>query len=119
VAVWPAGLPKYPLQDGFSFAEPNGLISSPMDQGPPKVRRRFTATLARCQCSWKLTEAQLAILRGFVIDDLAGGALSFTWWYPLSTVELECSARFGPEGLPVYSPAGARWLATAEVWILP
>ena len=117
-AAWPVTLPPYPLQDGYSAGEPNGLISSPRDQGPPKVRRRHTAAVTPVQCSWKLSEAQKATLRAFVRDDLSGGALPFEWPNPESPGNT-CMARFNPERLPTYAPAGARWLATAEVWILP
>lgn len=116
--TWPGSLPQYPLQDGYSAAEPNGLLASAMDQGPPKVRRRFSAAVTPVQCSWKLTDAQKATLKAFVKTDLAGGALTFTWPNPEDPPNT-CAARFNPERLPVYAASGRRWLATAEVWILP
>jgi hypothetical protein len=116
--AWPLTLPQRPLLDGFSWGTADGLISTAMDNGPPKVRRRYTAATVPLQCVWALSYAQVLIMRAFVLDDLAGAALSFTWPDPLTGDPV--TARFDPQRLPSYQPAGpVRWRAAAGVWILP
>lgn len=55
-----------------------------MDVGPAKVRRRFVAAATPRECNWVLSEAQLATLRTFYMQDLAGGALSFDMVHPVT-----------------------------------
>lgn len=81
--VWPSSLPAYPLL-GNKGQFPNLTLSTAMDVGPSKVRRRAVAASTPRECSWVLSGTQLAALRTFFMADLAGGALSFDMVNPVT-----------------------------------
>jgi hypothetical protein len=121
LADWPTTLPRYPNMEGLTVTMPKLLLSSPMDQGPPKVRRQTTANYWPVSCIYDLSDAQAAILVDFVHVTLAGGALPFNWFHPLyrSTAQA-CVARFDPDNPVAWAPAsGDAWLAALRLMIIP
>ena len=119
MADWPSSLPQQPLRDGLSFQHPNGLLSTPMDQGPPKVRRKFTRAHRPMQCMWIMTLDQMHTLQTFIDVDLAGGALTFTMPDPNNPPSGTCNARFDPNNLPTYQPEEPNlWLVSTSLLVL-
>ena len=81
MASFPASLPN-PLVSGYSDTAPNLVIRTEMDQGPAKVRKRFTAGVRPMTVNFVLTEAQVAALDTFFETTIDGGAASFTMENP-------------------------------------
>lgn len=75
-----------------------------MDQGPARVRRRYTAGVRPFEWGQIFTETQLGDLETFFVTTLGYGALSFTFPHPYSTGET-ITVRF--VGVPEYTSLGA------------
>jgi hypothetical protein len=75
--AWPGTLPQKPLQSGFNESLKNLVITTQMDSGPAKVRRRFTAGVKKYSVSFLMTSDQLSTFEIFYNDTILGGALSF------------------------------------------
>ena len=56
---WPAALPQTPTYAGYVESPESATVRTPMDAGPAKVRRRFTAVPYRMQLRYVMTETQL------------------------------------------------------------
>lgn len=84
--VWPGALPQYVHTD---YAENSGvmLLSTPMDAGPAKLRRRG-ARPDRLTVSFTMDNAQLDTLRTFVQDTLRGTA-RFGFPHPRTRQQVE------------------------------
>jgi hypothetical protein len=91
--TWPAGLPQYFDGTSFTEARQSGALRSPMDAGPAKLRRRFTAVSVNLDGTMLLEPAQAALLETFHRLTLAEGTLAFV--------------------------AGPHWRATLQLEILP
>jgi hypothetical protein len=81
MASFPSTLPN-PLIKGFRDTPPNLTIRTSMDQGPAKVRKRFTAGVRQVSVSFILTETQVATLETFFVTTTNGGADVFTMENP-------------------------------------
>ena len=92
---WPASLPSTPLLQGLSYTPQTQVVRTPMDIGPPKLRRRTSAEVTPFSARLVLTGAQLATLRTFFFTTLAGGALTFTWLEPTTGASVTMQFR-GP-----------------------
>lgn len=77
-ATWPSGLPV-PIDESLSY-EPlvDNIITTQMETGAPKRRRRFTNVPEAFTCTLVLTRAQVAILQAFVVTTLQD-VLPFDW----------------------------------------
>jgi hypothetical protein len=82
-AAWPATLPAYVLEQGFSEAMPDQFIETPMEAGRSKTRRRYTTNNRIFTVTVAMTLAQRLIFEAFFDADLRGGSLPFTWVHPL------------------------------------
>jgi hypothetical protein len=114
--TWPASLPQSPLRDSVRFSSPNTLIASPMDSGPPKVRRKFTRAHRPMSCTFEMTEGQKADFQSFFRIDLASGALSFTMPDPNDPEGGACLARVDPQQMPSYAVVGVQ--GGENVWAI-
>ncbi len=79
MATWPGSLPALPLLRGWQETAPDTIIRSTVDNGPAKLRQRFTAGVRPFQFGLLLTAAQVATLDTFYVTTLAGGSLPFDW----------------------------------------
>jgi hypothetical protein len=79
---WPSTLPWPPLRGAYSESPPNPIIRTQMDAAEAKTRRRFTSMPETSTGRLELTNDECNILRSFLINDLAGGALPFTASHP-------------------------------------
>jgi hypothetical protein len=80
--LWPATLPQYLPVANYQEVPPDTTLRTPMDAGPAKLRRRYTANVRNISTIMPLTEAQLRILDSFYLDDTQGGSLPFDWVHP-------------------------------------
>lgn len=76
--VWPAGLPQVPLKQGFSKKPKKQVISSPVERGKRKIRRKTTGKISVIAAVYRMTQAQFDdIFEPFFDTTLGGGALPF------------------------------------------
>ena len=77
---WPASLP----QCAGTYAEKAEPVSvrTNVEEGPAKVRRRFTLRVVRAQVQMDMTIAQRNTLDSFFYVDLDGGVGRFTFLHP-------------------------------------
>lgn len=79
--LWPATLPQAPAS--FSQARtPNSVIRTSPDDGPVKMRRRFTKATIQGSMSFTLTIAQWLILETFYETTLNMGTQFFVMDHP-------------------------------------
>lgn len=116
MAVWPVSLPQLPLAGRYQETFPNTNLRTPMEMGPPKVRKRFIANVTPLDVAFKLTTAQVATFETFYKTDCSYGALSFTWVNPRTGVS--ASIRF--QDVPKVShDEGGIWDVTCKMEIMP
>jgi hypothetical protein len=84
MATWPASLPQSLQVTGFQESYQNQVLRSEMEAGPPKQRRRFSATTDKVAGQIIVTKAQLSTFNSFWDGDIAGGALAFDWQHPIT-----------------------------------
>lgn len=94
--TWPASLPQELLISGFSERPPKTHIRGDMDQGPPKMRRRSTASSRPINGELLLTQSELETLDDFYINTLDGGTLRFDWKHPRTGNSVEMRFRERP-----------------------
>lgn len=116
-AVWPVSLPQRPLAQGFSERAPETVIRTPMEAGPPKVRRRFTAGVRQFGLQVRLTPDQVDTLDGFFETTLQGGALPFDWTQPRTGAAVTYRFAEPPSYAPM--PGGQLWTSTLRLEVLP
>ena len=75
--LWPAELPQRSMTDAFNEALGDGRLRTPMEAGPPKVRRRFSTAVRPVQTKLFLTLNEKARLDRFWCEDTKGGSLPF------------------------------------------
>jgi hypothetical protein len=92
------------------------VLRTQMDTGPAKLRQRTTAGVAKLSLSYVLSAEQAQDLEDFYEDDLAGGALAFSFTHPRKGVTVSCRFTRPPE----FSAAGNGFMgAVLELEVLP
>lgn len=94
--TWPASLPQKLLLSGFSEQPPDTRIRGEMDQGPPKMRRRSTASSRPINGEIHCTASQVETLDDFYNDTVDGGTLRFDWEHPRTGSAVEMRFRERP-----------------------
>lgn len=117
MATWPATLPA-PALNTLTESPPKNAISTQMDKGPAKTRRRTTANVRPLKFSLKLTPAQTATLDTFFDVTTYSGVDEFNYTHPRTGAAV--SARFKPDWVPDYKEAeGAVYICSIELEIMP
>lgn len=80
---WPSSLPQYLLVDGYQEIWEDDIARTQMDEGPAKVRRRFTANVRPVKGKIIVSGIQLNALKTFYLSDCAAGAIKFCWTDPI------------------------------------
>jgi hypothetical protein len=93
VPAWHVDLPQTLLVDGYGQSLADTTIKSPMDAGPAKVRRRFTAGVEPVSGTMIMDATELAALDTFYNTTLLGGSLRFSWTKPPAHT-VSCEMRF-------------------------
>jgi hypothetical protein len=117
MAAFPATLPK-PLASPYSLSPVDQTIRTDMEGGAARTRRRTSARNDKVSVTWRMTDAQLAILRAWFEDSttgISGGAGWFTVSLPIGTTGLvSVEARFiGP--FKASNITALIWSVTAEL----
>lgn len=114
---WPAWLPSAPLL-GHLEQLPTLTLSTQMDTGAAKKRRRFTAGAAPMDVPLRLTDAQKETLKAFWRDDLEGGALAFDFTHPTTKATVEM--RFRGDDPPAFTlEQPTRWRTVLQLEVMP
>lgn len=115
--TWPASLP-IPSDEGASYAPMmENVITSQVETGAPKRRRRFTAMPQTFTCSLVLTGPQCATLDAFVTTTLQD-VLPFDW----KDFRSGAAATYVFNKRPTYTfvaPGAGLWRATIELMKKP
>jgi len=120
MADFPSSLPG--LEIGAELTQQQGFIRSPMDSGPTKQRKRFTAVSRYFSGTMLLTKAQKETLETFYQDTISYGADTFTYTDPVDN-STSVNARFMQP--PSYSALvggtdGVQlWRANVSIELLP
>lgn len=81
--VWPTGLPQRPLLDGYKEVPPKTSISTQMDVGPPKRRKRTTAGTRRFSVTYMMTKNEVdTLFDPFYLNTTEMGVLPFDIPHP-------------------------------------
>lgn len=77
MTTWPTTLPQSFLIDGFSEEGSDNVIRSPVDAGPAKTRRRYTAATRPIKGRMLLTHEQYLVFKEFYEETINDGATEF------------------------------------------
>jgi len=110
--AWPAELPQ--CLDTYSEQAQPITVRTNVDEGPAKVRRRFSLRVVKAQASVVLRIDQRNVLDSFFYVDLDGGSKRFTFTHPWLGVLKEW--RFVEA--PSFSNDGPMAVPTSMVWEL-
>jgi hypothetical protein len=113
--IWPIDLPQAVAQDGYQETRVPNTIRSPVDQGRPKARRRYTASIQSFNIRLLLTEDQADLLDDFYEDTTAAGSLEFDWVHPRTQAAAVCQFSGDP---PVTTAAGGLMYNVAFTMII-
>jgi hypothetical protein len=103
--------------DGFSFEPVPQSISTEMDSGPPKRRRRFSTAYGRYSMSFLLTGAQKADFDTFYGTTLAGGSGTITG-FPDPVDKTTATFQFAAGGDPKWMPVRPDGSTSNRKWLL-
>ncbi len=116
--AWPGTLPTAPFFDGLEFSPVDQSISTEMETGPPKRRRRFSAELVVVRVPMLLTGTELAAFRTFYNTSLSGGSATFTFTDPSDGTTATYQFITAPSWRPIMAhatPATRLWRGTLEL----
>ena len=83
MTAWPASLPQSPLAGDLAYSPQDQSISTTMQVGPPKRRRRYSSEVGILPpLRFIVTGVQLATFRTFWGTTMAGGSGTFTFVDP-------------------------------------
>jgi len=108
--AWPASLPDCP--DSWSEQAEPVTVRTQVEEGTPKVRKRFTKRLVRAQVGMTMSIAQRNDLDSFFYVSLDGGVLAFTFRHPW----LDTVIPFRMVEAPSFSNIGPLGVAVSMVW---
>lgn len=118
-AAWPAALPPAPSDPNAVTYAPlvANVVTTNMETGAPKMRRRFTAVPETLACSLVLNAAQCAALSTFVATTLQD-VLPFDWkdWRTQGAATYVFRSR--PQYQHIQGSRGL-WTATLDLMKLP
>jgi hypothetical protein len=104
--TWPAGLPQFVDEEGYGEDFEQAAIESPMDIGPPKIRRRQIGGFRRFSVSITVSDdAAVTTFDTFWSTTLKQGTLPFDWVHPRTQAALTFRFRNPPPKLRVRGEA--------------
>lgn len=113
---WPETLPSIPRRADCGEQFPDLVLRTPMDAGPPKVRRRFTAGERPSPMGWFFTAAQMSTFETWWKDTIFGGSLSFTMTNPRTGI-IDSWRFTAPPAIA--KVGGSYWHVTVQLEQLP
>lgn len=117
MAAWPGSLPTAPIVDEFHYEPVPQSISTGMDSGPPKRRRRFSTAFGKYHLSFMLTGAQRATFQTLYVTTMAGGSDTITGFAD-PTDGSTATFQIADGGDPVWTPIDSAASAANIKWHL-
>lgn len=116
-AAWPGTLPQEVMTSGYSLALADNRLRTPVDYGPPLVRKRSSANIKPLSVTMSMTPAQWDDFLDFINNDLEGGTLPFTFPEPYGGADL--LVMFG-DSMPTTEPYGTLdYLVHMQLVVMP
>ena len=117
MAAYPSTLPG-PLRDGYQIAPASQVVSTDMEVGAPRMRRRSSAVNETISVSYKYTDAQMATFRAWF--DSATGANAGASWFTVTLGRgtsglVACEARFSTGTFTASVLPGLNWLVSTTL----
>ena len=111
---WPATLQDVANREGFSMQFGEETVTTEMEVGPPKKRRRTTKRIDTFPISIDMTFDEYSTLNTFYDVTLAGGVKTFNFTHPLTQLESE----FQFVNPPTINPkgSGGRYFTVQMEW---
>lgn len=81
---WPVGLPQTPEFGSFSEQKQRNATSFTPEVGPPKMRKRATASGSQVTAKFRMTDAQVVTFNDFFENTLDDGTIAFDWAHPVN-----------------------------------
>ena len=117
--VWPVYISQVPLREAYEEQYIGGVLRTPMDHGPAKVRRLNTSTPAKVQVAFRMDDSDLVIFMAFFEETLLRGVLRFEFEHrDGSTIEARIVVDDN-NGVTIGDKAGDYWLVKFLMEILP
>jgi len=110
-ALWPAELPR-PMRQGYQHQLGEARLVTPIDAGPPRLRRRYSQMPAIVGMTLDLSVDQALRLERFFFEEVKGGSLPFLMRDP----ELDGLPLTDEEGTPLTDGEGNP-LTIAAWWL--
>lgn len=119
MAAWPASLTK--LSHNMDVTQLDGSVRTPMDAGPSKVRRRFSAVPFYFQMTLAADDTELATFETFYADTVEQGSLPFDFVDPRNGVTKSCRFAAAPSYSSRKGSGGVvtLWVISMLVEVLP
>lgn len=114
-ALWPAELPQKFDEGGFSEVFGNNVITTEMDSGPSKRRRRFTAAVDKIVGKMYMTQAQVNTFETFYRTTCADGSIDVEMLHPRKGT----SVILQWDGAPKLSPVVSGMYVSLSFKVLP
>lgn len=112
--TWPAALPQFALEQGYSEKLPDQVLETSMDSGPPKARRRFTTNTRPFGMVLEMDAEQSEIFEQFFFQTLGAGVKKFDWVHPRTRVAATFRFRRPPPQASVQGEI-VRWTIALEI----
>ena len=87
MSAWPATLPQYVNQSGYSETRAKAKLETEMDSGPVVMRNLFNAVPTVFNIVMTMTNDQVSDLETFYGLTTYNGTATFTWEHPRKTTE--------------------------------
>lgn len=115
MATWPAlPFPQVPDRDGFEETAPKLGLSTEMDTGPSKQRKRFTAGVRPMTIMLRLTQAEVEQFDAFYLE-----AVGTIWDWVRPRDGSARRYRFVGDPPKYRNPGGDLWTVTFKVEEMP
>lgn len=112
MATWPSSLQQKLNARDFSISPSNTVLTTEMDYGPAKKRRRYTDATEGVGCSIVIDLDEYTTLMSFFNIDCAGGATPFDFIHPITQVPV----RSRWQTPPAVTPMGGLVFAVSMQW---
>jgi len=120
MAAWPASLPQN-LEVGVKDVRQKGFVRTPMSAGPPKQRKRFSASSRELSGNMHFTAAQRATFETFYVTTINEGSDEFTFIDPNDGLTANFRFVDVPQlsGLKGGASGGDLWMISLKLERLP
>lgn len=116
--AWPSTLQTILNTDNFNYQIGETAITSEMDTGIPKKRRRFTDSIDTLNVSIDMPYSDFEILKTFFNTTLGGGVKTFAFDHPFTGTPAEFQMIDTPKLGPKTS-GGIHYLVTMQWRLIP